>query len=158
MPTYTSEQRKRRDASIWTTVQAVLAPIQFIAFIVSTVLVIRYLLTGNGYAVANGSVLIKICLLWAITITGMVWEKEIYGHYFLAPQFFWEDVGNAIAIVFHNLYFLVRALHWSNDAVMMVMVLAYCTYLINCTQFVLKGMRAGRERRMLAAQVYQETP
>jgi 3-vinyl bacteriochlorophyllide hydratase len=157
MPTYTTEQRARRDASIWTTVQAVLAPVQFVAFIVSAALVTRYLLTGNGYAIANWSVLVKIGLLWAITITGMIWEKEVFGHYFLAPQFFWEDVGNAVAIVFHNLYFLAVALGWSNDAVMLVMLVAYCTYLVNCTQFVLKGIRAGRERRTASAQAYQET-
>ncbi|MEZ4638185.1 MAG: 2-vinyl bacteriochlorophyllide hydratase [Caldilineaceae bacterium] len=32
--------------------------------------------------------LIKITLLWAITVTGMIWEKEIYGKWFLAPEFF----------------------------------------------------------------------
>jgi len=32
---YTSEQKKRRDESIWTLIQGILAPIQFIAFAVS---------------------------------------------------------------------------------------------------------------------------
>jgi 3-vinyl bacteriochlorophyllide hydratase len=130
-------------------VQAILAPIQFLAFLVSFGFVIRYLTTGEGYDITNISVVIKITLLWAITITGMIWEKEIFGHYFLAKEFFWEDVGNAVAIVSHNLYFLAVALHWSREAVMMVMLVAYCTYLINCTQFIVKGIRAGRERRML---------
>ena len=34
-PLYTDEQRQRRDQSAWTTVQAVLAPVQFAAFLVS---------------------------------------------------------------------------------------------------------------------------
>jgi 3-vinyl bacteriochlorophyllide hydratase len=152
MATYTAEQLARRDASSWTRVQVILAPIQFLAFLVSAALVVRYLATGQGYALANASVLVKISLLWAITISGMIWEKAIFGHYFLARQFFWEDVGNAVAMLFHNLYFLARALHWSDRAVMTLMLVAYCSYLVNCAQFVVKGMRAGRQRRMLREQ------
>lgn len=149
---YTPEQLIRRDRSRWTRVQAALAPTQFLAFLVSFALVARYLATGEGYLAANISVLIKITLLWAITITGMIWEKEIFGHYFLAREFFWEDVGNAVAIVTHNAYFLARALHWSDRAVMTLMLLAYCTYLVNCAQFVRRGIQAGRQRRQAAMQ------
>lgn len=147
MSMYTPEQLARRNASRWTRVQMILAPIQFLAFLISFGLVVRYLATGQGYAVASISVLVKIALLWAITITGMIWEKEIFGHYFLAREFFWEDIGNAVAMITHNLYFLARGLHWSDRAVMTLMLLAYCTYLVNCAQFVLKGIRAGRQRR-----------
>jgi 3-vinyl bacteriochlorophyllide hydratase len=152
MTMYTPAQLARRNASRWTKVQAVLAPIQFLAFLVSLGLVIRYLLTGQGYTAANISVLIKIALLWAITITGMIWEKEIFGQYFLAREFFWEDVGNAVAMVTHNLYFLARALHWSDRAVMTLMLLAYATNLINCAQFVRRGIQAGRQRRLMQQQ------
>jgi 3-vinyl bacteriochlorophyllide hydratase len=142
--TYTAEQLAMRNNSIWTKVQMILAPIQFIAFIVSLILVVRYLTTGQGYAAANISVLIKISLLWLITITGMIWEKEIYGHWFLAPQFFWEDVGNAVAMVMHNIYFVVRWLGGSNEAVMGAMLVAYISYLVNMSQFIIKGMRARK--------------
>lgn len=152
MSTYTPEQLARRDASVWTKVQAILAPIQFLVFLVSFALVVRYLLTGEGYAVATISVLLKIALLWAITITGMIWEKEIFGHYFMAREFFWEDLGNLVAIITHNLYFVAQALHWSNQAVMTVMLVAYCTYLVNCAQFVWRGVQAGRQRRGLDVQ------
>lgn len=150
---YTPAQLARRNASPWTRVQAILAPVQFLAFVVSFALVLRFLLTEQGYAIATISVLIKIALLWAITITGMIWEKEIFGHYFLAREFFWEDVGNAVAIVTHNAYFLARALHWSDRAVMTLMLLAYCTYLVNCAQFVRRGIQAGRQRRQAARQL-----
>ena len=152
MSTYTPEQMDRRNSSPWTRVQMILAPIQFLAFLISLGLVVRYLATGQGYAIANASVLIKIGLLWAITITGMIWEYEIFGHYFLAREFFWEDVGNAVAMLTHNIYFLARALHWSDRAVMTLMLLAYCTYLINCAQFVRRGIQAGRQRRSISAQ------
>lgn len=153
--TYTSEQLAQRDRSPWTRVQMILAPIQFLVFLVSVGLIIRYLATGQGYTIAVISVLIKIALLWAITITGMIWEKAVFGHYFLAREFFWEDIGNAVAMIAHNLYFLAAGLHWPNRAVMALMLLAYCTYLVNCAQFVLKGIRAGRQRRAAARELLE---
>lgn len=146
---YTAEQLARRDKSGWTTVQGVLAPIQFIVFIVSAILVYHAWQTKQGYAIANASIILKISLLWAITITGMIWEKEIFGHYFLAKEFYWEDIGNLVAILTHNLYFLVRWLGWSEDAVMATMLCAYATYLINSAQFIRRGIMAAQQRRRI---------
>jgi 3-vinyl bacteriochlorophyllide hydratase len=112
------------------------------------ILVYRAWHDGYGYDAANVSILIKIALLWVITITGMIWEKEIFGHYFLAKEFYWEDVGNAVAIVTHNVYFLVRWWGWSDDAVMVTMLCAYATYFINCAQFIRRGIMAGQQRRL----------
>ncbi|MBC8160257.1 MAG: 2-vinyl bacteriochlorophyllide hydratase [Roseiflexaceae bacterium] len=148
---YTPEQLIRRNTSPWTLIQAVLAPVQFLAFLASFALVARYLATGEGYDAANISVLIKIALLWLITITGMIWEKEIFGHYFLAKEFFWEDVGNAVALLTHNLYFLAIWLGVSHQATMALMLAAYCTYLINCAQFVRRGIMAAKQRRAAKA-------
>lgn len=150
MATYTPEQLARRNNSKWTLVQAVLAPLQFLMFIISFAFVVRYLVTGNGYEMANITVLIKIGLLWLITLTGMIWEKEIFGHWFLAPQFFWEDVGNAVAMVMHNLYFLAQGLGWSERSVMLLMLLAYTSYLVNCAQFIMKGLQARKQREQEA--------
>lgn len=145
---YTAEQLARRDQSIWTKVQGILAPTQFIAFLVSAYLVYQAWLTHHGYDVATLSIIIKITLLWAITLTGMIWEKEIFGHYFLAKEFYWEDIGNLVAILTHNMYFVVRALGWSEDAIMATMLCAYATYLINCAQFIRRGIMAGQQRRL----------
>lgn len=90
---YTPEQLVRREASPWTRVQIILAPIQFLAFLISFFLVVRYLMTEQGYLAATISVWIKIALIWALTITGMLWEKDVYGHYFMAREFFWEDLA-----------------------------------------------------------------
>ena len=46
VPLYTNDERRRRDESPWTLVQGVLAPLQFLIFLVSTALVWRYLATG----------------------------------------------------------------------------------------------------------------
>src|SRR6056297_2529317 len=89
---YTPEQRARRDASIWTLVQGILAPAQFLVFLVSLGLVLRYLWTGEGYALATWSILVKTGFLYVIMITGAVWEKIVFGQYLFADSFFWEDV------------------------------------------------------------------
>jgi 3-vinyl bacteriochlorophyllide hydratase len=78
-PLYTPEQRLRRDASAWTLVQGVLAPLQFLVFATSVVLVLRYLATGAGYELATGSVVLKTLLLYTIMITGCIWEKVVFG-------------------------------------------------------------------------------
>jgi 3-vinyl bacteriochlorophyllide hydratase len=44
---YTPAQRARRDASGWTLVQGILAPVQFLIFLVSLYLVVRSLQTGE---------------------------------------------------------------------------------------------------------------
>jgi 3-vinyl bacteriochlorophyllide hydratase len=153
---YTPEQIARRNASPWTRVQIILAPIQFLAFIISFALVVRYLATGDGYWVATISVWVKIALIWAITITGMLWEKDVYDHYFMAREFFWEDLGNLIAILTHNAYFVVQWLGWSQREVMLVMLVAYIAYLFNATQFVIKGIRSARQRRAMHLQTTSE--
>ncbi len=146
MTSYTAEQQRRRDETPWTLVQAILAPVQFLAFLISFGLVIRYLVTGEGYAVANVSVLIKIALMWLITITGMIWEKEVFGQWFLAREFFWEDLLNAVALVMHNVYFLAQALGASQRTIMMLMLVAYVSYLVNCAQFFVRGIQARKQR------------
>ena len=101
---YTPEQRVRRDNSIWTTVQAILAPLQFAVFLVSLVLVLRYLMTGAGYEIATVSIIAKTFLLYLIMVTGAIWEKVVFGQWLFAPAFFWEDVFSFGVIALHSLY------------------------------------------------------
>ena len=49
-PLYTPQQRARRDSTRWTLVQGVLAPLQFLVFLVSLALVVNYLLNGTALA------------------------------------------------------------------------------------------------------------
>jgi 3-vinyl bacteriochlorophyllide hydratase len=148
---YTPEQLARRNASRWTRVVSMLAPTQFVAFIISFYLVLRFLTTGEGYAAAAISVLIKIALLWAITGAGMLWEYDMYGHYFMAREFFWEDFGNLVAMITHNAYFIAQWLGWGPREVMLVMLVAYCTYLLNFLQFMLRWYKSVKQRRALHA-------
>ncbi|MEL7434000.1 MAG: 2-vinyl bacteriochlorophyllide hydratase [Chloroflexota bacterium] len=143
---YTAEQWQARQDSKWTMVQMILAPLQLLTFVISLGLIIYYLTTGNGYWVATVSVFIKIALLWAITITGMFWEHDVYGKWFLAEEFFWEDFMNAVALGMHNLYFIALMLGWSEQDLMWLMLVAYISYLVNFGQFLVRGLQSRKQR------------
>lgn len=136
---YTPEQRARRDATRWTLVQGILAPLQFLVFVISLVLVLRYLSTGAGYEVAAWSVVAKTAILYVIMITGAIWEKVVFGQYLFAPAFFWEDVFSFAVIALHTLYLLAMFGGWmAPTALMWTAILAYAAYVINAVQFVWK--------------------
>ncbi len=141
---YTEEQRRLRDATPWTLVQGVLAPVQFLVFIVSLVLVLRFLATGAGQEAATWSIVIKTFTLYTIMVTGCIWEKEVFGVYVFAPAFYWEDMFSAVVIALHTAYLV--ALFTDTLSVrgqMLLALAAYATYVINAGQFVLK-LRAAR--------------
>jgi 3-vinyl bacteriochlorophyllide hydratase len=140
---YTEAERVRRDATVWTLVQGLLAPTQFVAFGISLVLVTRYLATGNGYEAATISILVKTAFLFVIMITGAIWEKKVFGQYLFAPAFFWEDVFSFGVIGLHSAY--VAAL-WTNflspNGLMVLALAAYAAYVINAGQFIWKLRQA----------------
>lgn len=141
---YTAEQRARRDSTVWTLVQGVLAPVQFAVFLVSLALVLRYLMTGGGYEVATWSILVKTACLYLIMITGAIWEKVVFGQYLFAPAFFWEDVFSFAVIALHTAYLWVLFTGALGPVGQMWLALAaYAAYVINAGQFLLK-LRAAR--------------
>ena len=145
-PLYTPEQRLRRDASRWTIVQGVLAPLQLLAFLVSLWLVLRYLSTGTGETAATASVVVKTMFLYAIMYTGALWEKDVFGVYLFAPSFYWEDVVSMLVIALHTAYLVALATGWLTTREQMLLALAaYLTYVVNATQFFLK-LRAARRQ------------
>jgi len=102
---YTPAQRARRDATRWTLVQGVLAPVQFLIFGISLFLVVRSLQTGTLTDWALGSVVLKTLVLYAIMITGAIWEKVVFGQYLFAPAFYWEDVVSmGVLALAHRLF------------------------------------------------------
>ena len=143
-PLYTAAERARRDASAWTLVQGILAPVQFLIFLVSLALVLRYLATGEGYWAATLSILAKTATLYLIMVTGAIWEKVVFGQYLLAPAFFWEDVFSFAVIALHSAYILALWTAALAPAGLMVLALcAYATYAINAGQF-LRKLRLAR--------------
>ncbi|MGR3494457.1 2-vinyl bacteriochlorophyllide hydratase [Citreimonas sp.] len=140
---YTAEQRARRDGTVWTLVQGVLAPLQFLVFLISLALVLRYLAFDTGYAAATVSILVKTGFLYAIMITGAIWEKVVFGQYLFAPAFFWEDVFSFAVIALHTAYvwaLVTGALTPVQE--MGIALAAYTAYVINAGQFLWKLRQA----------------
>jgi 3-vinyl bacteriochlorophyllide hydratase len=136
---YTDAERKRRDESPWTLVQGILAPIQFLVFAISLFLVVRFLVTGAGQGAAEISVLIKTLVLYAIMITGSIWEKVVFGKWLFARPFFWEDVFSMAVLALHTAYVLMLINGWGlAQQQMFVALAAYVTYVINAGQFLWK--------------------
>jgi 3-vinyl bacteriochlorophyllide hydratase len=144
LPLYTPAERMRRDASRWTLVQGVLAPVQFLVFLVSVCLVLRFLATGSGETAATVSVLVKTFVLYAIMVTGAIWEKDVFGRYLFAPAFFWEDVVSMLVMALHTAYVIALIGGYLPTRALMILALAaYATYVLNAAQFLLK-LRAAR--------------
>ena len=136
---YSDAERARRDETKWTLVQGVLAPFQFVVFLISLALVIRYLTTGFGYEAATLSIVIKTAVLLLIMVTGAIWEKVVFGQYLFAPAFFWEDVFSFAVIALHLLYiFALYTDALAPDSLMYLALAAYAAYVINAVQFVWK--------------------
>ncbi|MCU0664917.1 MAG: 2-vinyl bacteriochlorophyllide hydratase [Myxococcota bacterium] len=144
-----NEMMQKGRESKWYSVVMIIAIVQLLAYIVGFTLVIRFVTTGEGYFAATISVWTKIALMWAVTITGMLWEKDVINHYFLGKEFFWEDIGNLIAIITHNVYFVVLYMGFSKQEIMLVMLFAYVTYLFNFVQWVILGVKSYLRRKRL---------
>jgi 3-vinyl bacteriochlorophyllide hydratase len=138
-PLYTPAERRRRDQSRWTLVQGLLAPLQFLVFLVSLALVLRFLATGAGETAATVSILVKTLLLYSIMITGSIWEKVVFGKWLFAPAFFWEDVVSMLVIALHTAYLamLVQGIG-TVEQQMFVALAAYAAYVVNAAQFLWK--------------------
>tara|TARA_B100000963_G_C22508744_1_gene617268 strand:- start:20 stop:520 length:501 start_codon:yes stop_codon:yes gene_type:complete len=152
---YTDEQRSRRDSTVWTTVQGVLAPLQFFVFVISSILLLRYLYTGVGYEMATLSVLLKTAILYTIMVTGAIWEKVVFDQYLLAPSFFWEDVFSFFVIAAHTGYVVSLFTNLLQPQLLVyIALLAYFLYVINAAQFIYKFRiaRSGsnKENQVLA--------
>jgi 3-vinyl bacteriochlorophyllide hydratase len=138
-PLYTPDQRQRRDESRWTLVQGILAPLQFLVFLISLGLVIRYLAMDQGYSAATISIIAKTALLYTIMVTGSLWEHDVYGKYLFAPAFFWEDVVSMLVIALHTAYLATLFIPGVAPRTQMAIALcAYATYVINAAQFLIK--------------------
>ena len=143
-PLYTPEERARRDSSVWTLVQGILAPVQFVIFLVSLFLVLRFLSTGVGAEAATISIVVKTLALYTIMITGAIWEKVVFGKYLFAEAFWWEDFFSMFVIALHTAYCAALWFDLGTETSRMLIALAaYAAYVINAGQFLLK-LRAAR--------------
>ena len=140
MPRYTPEQLEKRNTSVWTKVQGILAPIQFVVFIAGLVVTLMYK-SGTGidnFAWVTIFVILKTLVFLLIFITGALFEKDVFDEYVFAPEFFWEDVGSTIAIVIHLSYFVLFYMGLDENTLIWTALLAYLSYLINAAQFLFR--------------------
>lgn len=136
---YTPAQRARRDATAWTLVQGVLAPVQFLIFGISLYLVLRSLQTGEHTDWALASVVLKTVVLYAIMVTGAIWEKVVFGQYLFAPAFYWEDVVSMGVMALHTAYVWAWWQGaWSAHDLLWLALAAYGSYAINAAQYIRK--------------------
>jgi 3-vinyl bacteriochlorophyllide hydratase len=150
---YTPEQRAKRDATRWTLVQGLLAPVQFLVFLVSLYLVLNSLKTGENTDWALASVVLKTLVLYAIMITGCIWEKVVFGKYLFAHAFFWEDVVSMVVLALHTAYLWVWWQgSWSANDQLVLALAAYITYGVNAAQYIRK-LRMARLQKSSVSQV-----
>ncbi len=135
---YTAEQLNRRDASPLTRAMMAGGTAQLLVIIISFYFVIRFLAAGAGYNGVQITFWLNVALLWFNTVVGMLWEKDMYGRYFMCREFFWEDVGNLAALIAYHAYFVALWLAWSRHGIAVLMLVAYGIYLVNFVQWILK--------------------
>jgi 3-vinyl bacteriochlorophyllide hydratase len=153
---YTPQERARRDATIWTPVQGFLAAFQFMVFAVSVCLIARYMVTGEGETAAVWSVVFKTLVLYAIMVTGSIWEKVVFDKWLFAPAFFWEDVFSFLVLGLHTAYlWSVYTGNMGTREQLWLALAAYAAYAINAGQFLLK-LRAARAQERATLAMHQE--
>jgi 3-vinyl bacteriochlorophyllide hydratase len=86
--------------------------------------------------------------LYAIMVTGALWEHDVYGQYLFAEPFFWEDVVSMGVIALHTAYLVALASGALAPRPLLWLALAaYAAYAVNAGQFVAKFRRARLDRR-----------
>ena len=145
-PLYTPEERVRRDNTVWTLVQGILAPIQFLVFLISLGMVLNFIFTERGQSMAEFSVVVKTLVLYTIMITGAIWEREVFGRYLFAPAFYWEDMVSMLVLALHSVYLYALYTHALPPSQLMTLALAaYAAYVVNAAQFVIKLRAACKQ-------------
>jgi 3-vinyl bacteriochlorophyllide hydratase len=154
-PLYTPEQKQRRDATAWTLVQGILAPLQFLVFLISLALIGYAYATGELWDLALASVVLKTLVLYLIMVTGAIWEKVVFGQYLFAPAFFWEDVVSMGVIALHTAYLIawLQADTVSLQTQIGIALAAYASYVVNAAQFLYKLRMARLQSPVLGANV-----
>lgn len=142
----------RRRESIWTKIHPIFALGQLATFIVSVVLLGMYFNGSVSFETVHHSVVIKILLMIGAVVTGALWEKDVYGHYWFAPEFFLEDVMTVNVFVLHIGYILMAIIHPDNVVpVIGMLIMAYIVYIANVAQYVIRTHQNSRVRVQVRA-------
>ncbi len=138
--------RDRRKSSVWTIVHPLFAIGQMLAFFVSVGYLVAYFRGAVSYDAVHTSVLVKIGLMVGAVLTGSLWERDVFGYWWFAPEFLIEDVMTLIVFMFQLAYLGVEAFHRDiMPAVLLMLGLAYTVYAINVAQYIHRTQRQKQE-------------
>jgi 3-vinyl bacteriochlorophyllide hydratase len=151
MPRYTPEQLTKRNASVWTEIQILLAPVQFVIFLTGLVLNTLYAnnLVHIEFYWISIALLFKTLFFVVLFITGMFFEKDLFDKWVFSKEFFWEDVGSSVATLFHFLFFVLAWKGYSNKVLVIGAFMAYLSYIINAVQYLARiWLEKSHERKL----------
>jgi 3-vinyl bacteriochlorophyllide hydratase len=135
----------RRAASVWTKIHPVFALGQLLAFCVSVALLIGYFRGGVSFDTVHQSVLVKVSLMIGAILTGALWEKDVFGAYWFAPEFLAEDTMTVIVFILHVAYLAMVVAHPDNlTAQVGMLIVAYSVYIFNVGQYVVRTAVLGK--------------
>ncbi len=151
MPRYTPEQLAKRNASIWTEIQIMLAPVQFLIFLTGVALNTLYAnhVIHIEFYWISVALLFKTLFFVVLFITGMYFEKDLFGKWVYSKEFFWEDIGSSVATVFHFLYFVLAWKGFPENILVIGAYMAYLSYIINALQYLARiWLEKSHERKL----------
>jgi len=151
MPRYTPEQLAKRNASVWTDIQIILAPVQFIFFVTGVAVTTLYAngIIVSGFYWVSIAILFKTLFFGLLFTTGMFFEKEIFDQWVYSKEFLWEDIGSTVAAFFHLLYFYLAYFGYPREVLIWDAYLAYFTYVVNAMQYLVRIILEKRNERRL---------
>jgi 3-vinyl bacteriochlorophyllide hydratase len=127
----------RRRASIWTLIHPLFAIGQLFAFFVSVGLFVAYLRGVVPFHVVHVSVLVKVGLMIGAVLTGAFWERDVFGYWWFAPEFLFEDVMTLIVFITQITYLAIVYIHPEDTGVIAgALAFAYAVYVGNVAQYI----------------------
>jgi 3-vinyl bacteriochlorophyllide hydratase len=127
----------RRRASIWTLIHPLFAIGQLLVFVVSVSLFAAYLRGVVPFHVVHVSVLVKIALMAGAVVSGAFWERDVFGYWWFAPEFLFEDVMTLIVFITQIAYLAIVYIHPEDTGVIVgALAFAYAVYLANVAQYI----------------------
>jgi 3-vinyl bacteriochlorophyllide hydratase len=136
----------KRKASVWTMIHPLFALGQLLAFFVSVGWFVAFLRGAVPFHVVHVSVLVKVALMVGAVLTGAFWERDVFGYWWFAPEFLFEDVMTLIVFIMQMTYLAMVWAHPTYMGVIVgVLVAAYTVYVANVAQYIHRTQRAKQE-------------
>jgi 3-vinyl bacteriochlorophyllide hydratase len=140
----------RRATSVWTKIHPLFALGQLVAFFASCGLLVAYFFGHASLSAVESSALVKIGLMVGAVITGALWEHDVYGAWWFAPEFLIEDTMTVIVFLFQLGYLFVAFVHPTHtSSIIGMLCTAYAIYLFNVAQYVHRTQQAKKQQAEL---------